>query len=490
MKYCPFFSIVFYILGIFSIIPARCARILAIETIGAKSHWNFMRAVLQTLTDNGHQVVVFTPFLDGNRKNYTEISLPQEIPRQINLEMDSTLQKWESPINSISYLASAVKRYRDVIFSEKQIQELDSNSKFDLVIIEPITTEDFSVIATKLNVPIIYVSPTTTLSYMERFFIGQILNPAYVSHLFYKQTNITHSFTHRFNNFILYAFELSRLFYEESFTHSVHFKRYENIPPTKPSIIFQNIHYITELSRPFMPNVIQIGGIHLNSPKSIPSDILEFIENSPNGVIFFTLGSIMSVSTLPDHILNTLKKAFSKFPQRILLKFEGEMKEKPVNVMTKKWFPQRDILMHPNVILFISHGGISGMYEAVDAGVPVLGFPLCFDQPRNIDSLVEAGMALSMDLMSLSEEPFYEAVTELINNKKYTENAKITSERFKDRPMSPAESVVYWTNYVIRYKGAHHLKSQAHELTWYQYFLLDVISVIFLVVETISQKIT
>lgn len=74
--------------------------------------------------------------------------------------------------------------------------------------------------------------------------------------------------------------------------------------------------------------------------------------------------------------------------------------------------------MHSNVKLFISHGGISGVYEAVDAGLPVLGFPLCFDQPRNIDNLVEAGMALSMDLMSLSEEVFYEAVTELLNNKK------------------------------------------------------------------------
>jgi len=61
-------------------------------------------------------------------------------------------------------------------------------------------------------------------------------------------------------------------------------------------------------------------------------------------------------------------------------------------------------------------------------------------------------------------------------------NAKIASERFKDRPMSPAESVVYWTEYVVRHKGALHLKTQAFNLTWYQYILLDVVVVILIVI--------
>lgn len=61
---------------------------------------------------------------------------------------------------------------------------------------------------------------------------------------------------------------------------------------------------------------------------------------------------------------------------------------------------------------------------------------------------------------------------------RYKRNAKIASDIFKDRPMSPAKSVVYWTEYVIRHKGAPHLKSHALNLAWYQYILLDVIAVI------------
>lgn len=61
---------------------------------------------------------------------------------------------------------------------------------------------------------------------------------------------------------------------------------------------------------------------------------------------------------------------------------------------------------------------------------------------------------------------------------RYTENAKIASEQFRDRPVSPAESIVHWTEHVIRHGGASHLKPNALNLKWYQILLLDVTAVI------------
>lgn len=37
-------------------------------------------------------------------------------------------------------------------------------------------------------------------------------------------------------------------------------------------------------------------------------------------------------------------EVLGKVPQNVLWKYESEMPDKPANVMTKKWFPQRDIL--------------------------------------------------------------------------------------------------------------------------------------------------
>lgn len=140
------------------------------------------------------------------------------------------------------------------------------------------------------------------------------------------------------------------------------------------------------------------------------------------------------------------------------------------------------------------------MYESVDSGVPILGFPIFSDQHRNVDNLVEAGMAISMEIFSVTYDTFSRNVEELISNPKYgyiisndfpttqcvlffryVKNAKIASRIFKDRPMSPDKSVLYWTEYVIRHKGAPHLKSHAVSLTWIQYFLVDVFFVILII---------
>lgn len=64
---------------------------------------------------------------------------------------------------------------------------------------------------------------------------------------------------------------------------------------------------------------------------------------------------------------------------------------------------------------------------------------------------------------------------------RYLEKAKELSVLFKDRPLSPLETAIYWIEYVIRHKGAHHLRSAAMDLHWFQYLLLDVVGAIILV---------
>lgn len=71
---------------------------------------------------------------------------------------------------------------------------------------------------------------------------------------------------------------------------------------------------------------------------------MEFIEDWPHGVIFFSLGTVIKGSTLATNVERMLKEVLGKIPQRVLWKYEDEMKDKPDNVMIRKWMPQRDIL--------------------------------------------------------------------------------------------------------------------------------------------------
>ena len=49
------------------------------------------------------------------------------------------------------------------------------------------------------------------------------------------------------------------------------------------------------------------------------------------------------------------------------------------------------------------------------------------------------------------------------------------SAAFRDQPESPVERAVYWTEYVIRYQGAVHLRSPELDLSWIQLLHLDIL---------------
>ena len=68
---------------------------------------------------------------------------------------------------------------------------------------------------------------------------------------------------------------------------------------------------------------------------------------------------------------------------------------------------------------------------------------------------------------------------------RYREKAQRLSRIYRDQPLTPLEQAVYWTEYMIRHKGAPHLRSAVLDLAWYQYLLLDVIAVLTLAVGSV-----
>ena len=55
---------------------------------------------------------------------------------------------------------------------------------------------------------------------------------------------------------------------------------------------------------------------------------------------------------------------------------------------------------------------------------------------------------------------------------------KLVSSYFRDQPETPKERGVFWAEYVMRHKGAHHMRSAARQLNFFQYYCLDVFAII------------
>jgi glucuronosyltransferase len=56
---------------------------------------------------------------------------------------------------------------------------------------------------------------------------------------------------------------------------------------------------------------------------------------------------------------------------------------------------------------------------------------------------------------------------------------KKLSAIYRDQQDTPLKRAVFWTEYVLQHGGAS-LRSVSADLPWYQYFLLDVIVVLFI----------
>lgn len=90
----------------------------------------------------------------------------------------------------------------------------------------------------------------------------------------------------------------------------------------------------------------------------------------------------------------------------------------PNKFIVRKWLPQNSILAHPNVKLFITHGGLLSCIESVFFGVPMVGTGIFGDQMTNMAKVNEAGFGIRLDFHNVTESSLDWALKEVLQNQK------------------------------------------------------------------------
>jgi len=152
----------------------------------------------------------------------------------------------------------------------------------------------------------------------------------------------------------------------------------------------------------------------------------------------------------------------------------------PNNVKVVSWVPQISLLAHPNTKIFITHGGLGGLQEALYHGVPMIGMPLFGDQFRNCRVFVAKKMMVEINFKELSGKILDSALEKIIRNPIYKEKAVYYSKLFRDQPISRMDNAIFWIGYVIR--NGKVLKPPAHDYNWWQLALFDIYALILLVI--------
>ena len=76
----------------------------------------------------------------------------------------------------------------------------------------------------------------------------------------------------------------------------------------------------------------------------------------------------------------------------------------------------RAFVEHQNTKALLSHGGLNGIHEAAYHGLPMVGIPLFGDHFDNMERAVAKGMALKLDISTLTEDTLFETATRVIKD--------------------------------------------------------------------------
>ncbi|KAL0994878.1 hypothetical protein UPYG_G00128660 [Umbra pygmaea] len=232
--------------------------------------------------------------------------------------------------------------------------------------------------------------------------------------------------------------------------------------------------FVFDFPRPTMPNVVYMGGFQCKPAQPLPADLEEFVQGAgEHGVVVMSLGAF--VNALPADMTDQIADVFAKLPQKVIWRHLG----KPPstlgnNTLLVNWMPQKDLLGHPQTRAFVAHGGTNGIQEAIYHGTPVLGIPLFFDQYDNLLRLQERGAAKILELAKVNGPSFEQALNQVLTQKSYRENIQRLSSLHRDQPIKPMDSALFWLEYVIRHRGASHLRTSANRMPWFSYHSVDV----------------
>ncbi|XP_042161186.1 UDP-glucuronosyltransferase 2A1-like [Oncorhynchus tshawytscha] len=464
------------------------------------SHWVNMNLLIEGLHARGHQVTVVRSasswYIKESSPHYRSISITvpggmdiekQDFFASFLVKMLQIQREGASPLAFVSfysYMLSALSgmhqqasQFVVEMFENKALMQSLRDSQYDVVLLDPGLPVGV-LVAHKLGLPTVFNVRWITSG--EGHFVVAPSPMSYVPTAGYASSDKM-TFCQRVGNVFIYLLNMII----DMFVISPHYDRlvknyfepgtnfYHLLQGT--DLWLMRVDFVFEFPRPTMPNIVYIGGFQCKPSKPLPTELEEFVQSSgEHGVILMSLGTL--VKGLPVEITSEIAAAFAQLPQKVIWRHMGKQ---PIglgnNTLLVNWMPQNDLLGHPKVKAFVAHGGTNGLYEAMYHGVPVVGLPLLFDQFENVLRLEVRGAAKVLEVTKISSQSFLEAVQEVLHNPSYRTSMERLSSLHRDKPMHPLDTALFWIEFVMRHKGAAHLRTESYKMPWYSYHSLDVI---------------
>ncbi|XP_013098596.2 UDP-glucosyltransferase 2 [Stomoxys calcitrans] len=459
------------------------SQILALFINGHRSHLLLYSSIVNLLLDRGHHVTLVTtndiPQISAEAANLRWIKLSSNYTRGRAMAQSNPLDKIESMLRRIEYTSKFMKDPTWLSFMQE-----NHHPTYDLMILGYLFNDYQLGVAAHFKCPVVVVWTGQPIGFVhrlmgnpeERWYVPQ----PYDRNQFSGFKALAFGWFEKFVE--LLALQKMKEIYNEHFPESK-YPAFNEIRKNVSLALF-NHHSLSEGPiAPFLPAIIEIGGLEYHKQEH-KDNKLESILKTKDNIIYLSFGSRVKWSQMDTNFVDIFLESFGQYPNYTILwtydKNCTELEMKSGNVLCQQWWPQTLILASNKTRLFISHGGKGSISEVYRYGKPILGFPFFGDQRANVAKIQAKHMGLKLDIHNLTKEGLVRAIHELLTKEEYRRNSEEFSSLYKDRPQTNEQTLIYWLEYVIRHRGAQHLRSPALELNVIEYYNLDVYMVIML----------
>ncbi|TRY73509.1 hypothetical protein TCAL_01550 [Tigriopus californicus] len=483
---CGAFTFLWIALGLSLSAPTQevsAGRIFMYMNVGSKSHWFTWRPLAVALANKGHHLTIVSPFPDqflGNHSHVDFIVTGHDLAHD-QFSKDVFAQAF-SPTQFQRIEAMLVQAQNNTFHNPRFQRLLNNQTHFDVAFISPDSIDVGFYAALKLfHAPIIYYHSATRLAIVDKV-VGNPIEPAFVPNTM-SSFSQKMDFWQRLQNTVGVTAITNIFGYRILGLLSHHLRDLLHLDQTpdlwsmahEGNFAFYNGHPLFDGVRPTNPNTQFIGGIHTRPAKPLTGLLRNWVDESRQGVVYVSFGSVLNTSIMPEKTRDLFLRVFAQLNLRVIWKWEtGQIANVSDNVLLCQWCPQQDLLGHRNVKLFLSHGGLLGTQESLYHNKPMLFLPAFADQFMNAKRAQELGYGQTLHWETLTEKDLLSAIERMLKVPKYKANALKYGAIFRDQPIQPIDKAVYWTEFIMRHKGAPHLQVAHTHLNWFQKNLVDV----------------
>uniref|UniRef100_A0A914W260 UDP-glucuronosyltransferase n=1 Tax=Plectus sambesii TaxID=2011161 RepID=A0A914W260_9BILA len=232
-------------------------------------------------------------------------------------------------------------------------------------------------------------------------------------------------------------------------------------------------------------------GSFCRGSKPLPDDLERFVSDpASKGTIYLAFGSVVQWDFAPRRIVNAFVEAVNHLTDyRIIWSYKGKSLNVKSHVRLMEWAPQNDLLNHPKTKLFISHGGLKSVKEAICSETPVVYMPFFAEQTKSALVAKQLGFAEYLNKMTFGAQEVIDQSTKVLNDEQYQKNIIQIKSLFIDRIMDQLDEGVFWTEKVIRYRERPVFFRRAGMLLyWCQLLYLDAFALLLCALYLFSGK--